>query len=151
MQVDKESIYLIQKTIKKAGWIDLPAHGYSMFPFIRKGDICRFIVCEPSKLKKGDVVLFQSSKGQLVAHRFYQVASVNNEKRYLFKGDTNLGLDEPICSEQMIGKLDKIRRNRLTFRVRGVAAFVWGKLILSFPSLSGLLRKYVDRKNTLQF
>ena len=144
--MDKDSIYLISQILIRNGWINLPADGDSMFPFIQKGDIGRFIICDPTSLNKGDIVLFQSANAQLVAHRLYQVISVNNQKKYQFKGDTNLGLDEPVGPEQIIGKLTCIQKKRITFSATNRVVRVWGKIILSFPVLSSLLRRYLNMK-----
>lgn len=130
--------------MQRDGWINLPAHGNSMFPFIQKGDICKFIECEPSSLKKGDIVLFHLSNGHLVGHRLYQVIIIGNQIQYQCKGDTNLGIDEPIRFEQIIGKLTSVQKRWITFEETDVSAFVWKKIIVSFPGVSGMLRKYLN-------
>lgn len=147
--MDKSLIYFIQKMLDKKGWIDLPAHGSSMFPFIQEGDICRFVISEPLNIKKGDIILFQTSKGQIIAHRLYKVTCVDNLLKYQFKGDTNFGLDKPINSNQIMGKLYSVQKNRLTFRAANIPSYAWGRLILSFPLLSSWLRTYLNRKSPL--
>lgn len=130
--------------MQRHGWINLPADGNSMFPFIQKGDICKFIVCDPSRLRKGDIVLFQSSNGLLVGHRFYRVMIIDNQIQYQCKGDTNLGTDEPIHREQIIGKLISVQKSWITFDETDVSATVWKKIIVSFPHVSAMLRKYLN-------
>ena len=58
MLFDEETIHFFKSVIRKNEYLDLPAEGTSMFPFIQEGDICRFCECDPLRLKKGDVVLF---------------------------------------------------------------------------------------------
>lgn len=149
MQAEKETILLITNAIKKAGWIELPAKGNSMFPFIQEGDICRFILCEPSALRKGDIILFSSPTGQLIAHRLYRTLTNNNQIYYLFKGDSNLGFDELIRKEQIIGKLTCVQKRKANIYSGNLIASSYGRLILSFPILSHLLRIYVNKHRTI--
>lgn len=148
MLFSKEVIQLLSYTIAKYGSIELPAEGNSMFPFIHKGDLCRFIPCEDSQLKKGDIVLFHTPAGQLIAHRYYQLKSINNQTHYICKGDSNIGFDDPLSKEQIIGKLIHIRKNKVQVFVTDSQAYVWGKLILTFPVISRLIRKYLNFKES---
>jgi signal peptidase len=150
MQVSKETMQLISNVIEQYGGVDLPAQGNSMFPFIREGDICRFNFCDGSLLKRGDIVLFHSLSGHLIAHRLYQLKSIHNRLYYVFKGDTNLGLDEPVNEDQLIGKLICIQKGKTVLHETGLAARVWSKMILALPIISLFLRMYLNRKeNTL--
>jgi signal peptidase len=151
MLVEKGAMELITRIMAKGGSIDLPAQGDSMFPFIKKGDICTFVLCEPSELKKGEVVLFHLQPGQLVAHRFYERKLINNQQYFIFKGDTNLGFDQPVREDEIIGKLTFIKRNKKKVSVLDLHAYAWGKLILTLPTLSIWLRSYLNRKNNFQF
>jgi signal peptidase I len=146
MQVSQATRMLISNTIEKKGRIDLPAQGNSMFPFIREGDICRFVSCHSALLKKGDIVLFQSLNGQMVAHRLHHQKSINNEPYYVFKGDTNLGHDDPIRDDQLIGILTLIQKRKTILHVTGLTASVWSQMILATPFLSLLLRLYLNHK-----
>lgn len=143
MIYDRSLTDFLKSMIHKNGWLDLPAEGDSMFPLIKKEDICRFFPFDPYSLKRGDIILFWNQKGQLVAHRFYKM---DRQQFYIFKGDTNLGYDEPVQQDRILGKLDSIRKNRRTVTVKGLSAYIWGELILSFPALSGLLRTYLNWK-----
>jgi signal peptidase I len=146
MLIDQPTFNLLQKTIKRVGWLQLPATGNSMFPFIHKGDLCRFNVCEPASIKKGDVILYLSPNGQLVAHRFVKSTMILNQQMFLFKGDTNLGIDEPIHPERILGKLVSIKKKQWKITTEHFFVQLWGTMILEFPILSGLLRKYLNRR-----
>lgn len=125
----------------------MPAEGNSMYPFIREGEVCRFDWCEPSLLKKGDTALFLSASERLVAHRFSHSESRNDWELYVFKGDANLGFDEPIAERQIIGKLTSIQKRHVKLKANGLIARIWGSLVLAFPLLSGLIRTYLNRKH----
>lgn len=143
MHIEKESVYLIKRTIQKTGSIEIPAEGKSMYPFIYRGDLCRFILCETHLLKRGDVVLYYSSGNRLVAHRLSHVR--NNT--FIFKGDTNLGYDEPVLEAQILGKLTWIQHCNKKKRVDNFSSVLWGKLILNIPILPAVLR---DRLNEIE-
>lgn len=146
MLMDENTLTFLKRTINKDGWLELPAYGNSMFPFIKQGNICRFVPCEPSLLKLGDVILFYSQAGQLIAHRLVKIKTIHNRPIFLFKGDTNLGLDQPVEEEWIIGKLEHVQKRGKQLTPEHFMANLWGKLILSFPILSGILRKHLNRK-----
>lgn len=145
MPIEKETARLVQSVVKRSGSIELPAQGDSMFPLIQEGDTCRFRSCLPSSLKKGDIVLFCSSDEKLVAHRLSHTMSLNQQIRFFFKGDTNLGFDEPVSQNQIIGKLVFIQKENMKVRANNPLAYMWGKLIFLIPGLSGLLRSYLNQ------
>jgi signal peptidase len=137
MQFNEDTLYLITQVMNNRGWIDLPAQGTSMYPLIKKGDICRFISCKASSIKKGDIILYRTNSSSLVAHRFYRLKPTNQQVQYIFKGDTNLGHDEPVNQDQILGKL-----------MTDFPADIWGQIILLLPILSKILRIYLNRKES---
>jgi signal peptidase I len=147
MLIDDQSFHFFKSVIEKYGWLDLPASGNSMFPFIRQGNLCRFIHCDPLTIKKGDIILYVSPTGQLIAHRFVRT----HQSKLLLKGDTNLGFDQPIEVERMIGKLVYVQKQRKRITQDQLIARIWGNMILAFPALTGLLRKHLNRKAHLQY
>jgi signal peptidase I len=147
MKANCKASYLVKDLIKKQGWMDLPADGTSMYPLIKKGDICRFISHEASKIKKGDVLLFRTLSGNLVAHRLVRIYTHHNQVMYLLKGDTNLGVDEPITETQIMGELAFIKRGKKKMNVSNPVLHAWGKVVLFFPVLSALLRSFLNKKS----
>lgn len=145
-QADAETLHLIRGVVKRKGWIDLPSYGTSMFPLIREDDVCRFVSCGPADLQRGDVVLFVTAAGQLVAHRFYRTEWIHNKAHYLCKGDTNLGFDEPVSDERIIGRLAYIQKKNRRIQTNRLIFDVWGRLVVSIPHISWLLRMYLNRK-----
>ncbi|WP_409290483.1 hypothetical protein [Peribacillus sp. SCS-37] len=144
--LDESIIQLLKASIKKEGWIELPASGLSMFPVLKNGDVCRFVRCEPASLSKGHIVLFEL-RGQLIAHRFIQRLSTDDEDIFLFKGDTNLAVDEPVSEGRIIGRLAVIRRSGNELGTSGAAFNLWGKLITGYPLLTIILRRFLYQKN----
>jgi signal peptidase I len=143
MLFDQETICFLKVAIEKDGFLELPAHGNSMFPLIQRGDVCKFVPCSPGSLGKGDIILFHTDNGQLIAHRFIGMEATH----YLFKGDTNLGNDLPATPEQIIGKLTSIKKQRSDVSMQNTSVELWGKLIIALPVLSGSLRRYLNWKS----
>ncbi|MBM7651840.1 signal peptidase I [Neobacillus cucumis] len=151
MQIDIHTFTLLKKAINKDGWLELPSSGNSMYPLIQKGNICRFVPCKTSLFKKGDVLLYYSQTGELVAHRFVKKVKMKDQTVLVLKGDTNLGYDQPIEENWILGKLVNVQKKHLTITTNHVLSRLWGTLILSNPFLSGILRNYLNRKLDVHF
>jgi signal peptidase I len=150
MLLDSRTFLLLKSKVQSEGFIDLPAYGNSMFPFIKKGNLCRFTSALPSDLKKGDIVLFHSVTGQLVAHRLSDTKELDGNRVFILKGDTNLGFDQPIIEQQIIGVLTYIQKGDKRVHMNEFSASFWGWLILSLPILSGWLRSYINFKEQIK-
>ncbi|WP_226667525.1 signal peptidase I [Metabacillus litoralis] len=147
MQFDKDTVDLLLSTIKKYGWMDLPSDGISMYPYIKKGNICRFTNFNESTVRQGDILLYYSSTGQLIAHRFlYEKTFPNGKKHFILKGDTNVSNDEPISKEQIIGSLISITNSKKTVYTSNLTSKLWGYSIRFFPILSRVIKYYLTRK-----
>ncbi|WP_191556880.1 S24/S26 family peptidase [Metabacillus idriensis] len=143
MRFDHKTINLLKATIEKHGWIDLPAEGFSMYPFIQKGDICRFTKFNNKKFKKGDILLFYTTSGKMIAHRLYRY-----ENGYFFlKGDTNERLDEPVSPAQVIGCLESVQKDKGIIHMNNPFAFLYSKAVVSTPFSARLFRLYINRKH----
>jgi signal peptidase I len=145
--VDIHAVGLLKSRVITTGYIYLPASGNSMYPLIKKGDLCRFITIYPSHLTRGDIVLYHSLTGQLVAHRLVSTREHDGKRTFILKGDTNLGLDKPVEEPQIIGLLTSIKKGDKSIHMNGLFARLWSSLILTFPILSGVLRGFIIRKN----
>lgn len=150
MLYNVETVDLLRYSLKKNEWIDLPAYGNSMYPIIKEGNVCRFIICDPLTLQKGDIILFHALSGQLVAHRFIEKILLQDSLLYRIKGDTNLGFDQPIRQEQILGKLLYIKKGNTVLYAFHFSMYIWGEIILYLPFLSKILRKYLNFKNVLK-
>jgi signal peptidase I len=150
MLFDPKTFIMLRNKVQSEGYIDLPAYGNSMYPFIQKGDVCRFTLADPSKLIKGDIVLFHSLTGQLIAHRLTNTKEFDGNRLFLLKGDTNLGFDQPIEERQIIGLLTYIQKGDKRIHMKGFSASFWGWLILSLPILSGWIRSYINKKEQIK-
>lgn len=139
---------LIKHKMASAGWIELPALGCSMYPLIREGNKCRFHAIPPKAIKKGDILLYRSARGELIAHRFCSVREEGNKSMYLCKGDTNLGYDQLIEEEQILGILYSIQTATRHLHMTDLRVVLWRKAIIGLPFLPRLINRYLARKIT---
>jgi signal peptidase I len=112
--------------------VRIKTSGPSMFPLIRTGDK---VILRPEKnLKVGDIIVFKRDD-QMVCHRLVRVFERDGIK-YQTCGDTHFGLDEPILANQILGKVIKIEREKVSLKRK--------ILILIYPLLSiGRLNAFV--------
>jgi signal peptidase I len=148
MLANQETLRLIQDVLRKKGYIDIPSYGHSMEPYIKKGDLCRFVPFQSSRIQKGDVVLYITDKGQLIGHRVKEINFKNKTKLYQLKGDANLGFNEEVEEEQFIGKLLLIQRGEKVLEPSDLPLKLWTWAILTLPILSALLNKRMAKKRT---
>lgn len=127
---------VISHILTSKGSVDLLASGTSMFPLIREREICRFTKCEKAYLRRGDILLYESSHGHLVAHRL--ILQIGD--KYLCKGDSNIGVDEWISKNQIIGKMLYVRKRKRVRFVDQFAGKLWTRAILTWPFLSRILK-----------
>jgi len=96
-----------------------------MFPFINTGD--RITVSPEKNPAIGDYILFKKN-GQMVCHRLVKIFEKGGIRYYQTRGDTHFGLDELILADQILGKVIKIEREKVSLKRR--------ILILTYPLLS---------------
>ncbi|WJH32297.1 hypothetical protein N6H14_17915 [Paenibacillus sp. CC-CFT747] len=140
---------LIRHRLHSQGYMDLPAVGSSMFPYIRQGMICRFVPVKAPDISPGDILLFHDQAGRLVAHRCLRLPKDNGETGYVCKGDANVGYDQPIEAGCIVGKLAYVHRRRAGERLEPMAASVWRFAAMNLPFTSPIVRRYLDWKERL--
>lgn len=92
----------------------------------------------------GDIILFRSDAGHLIAHRLLSVIQRDEECLYVCKGDSNAGYDEPIRIEQMLGVMYIIRKRGKDILMSNLTVSFWSKAIIKFPILSKGLNRYIS-------
>ncbi|MCI1858998.1 MAG: hypothetical protein LKI80_12670 [Sporolactobacillus sp.] len=134
----------LRQVIVRRGRINLRARGYSMFPYIRPGDVCTFISVDQTRLKRGVIVLYQNRCGRLIAHRLLGCsADTSGKPHYLAKGDSNRLPDAPFSLNCLIGVMTAIRADRHPLRLTHLLRRTWCVLILNLPLLSRIVAKYL--------
>ncbi|HBH62542.1 MAG TPA: hypothetical protein DDX85_12560 [Nitrospiraceae bacterium] len=98
--------------------------GVSMFPLINTGD--RITVSPERNPTMGDLIVF-TSNDQMVCHRLVRVFEKDGMKYYQTRGDSLFSPDEPVTLNQILGKVVRIERERLSLQRR--------ILLLIYPAL----------------
>ena len=104
---------LARDVLNQGQYFRFRAHGQSMWPFIRPGDV---LLIEPLRSKwprVGDVALYQTVHGTLVAHRVVRTGareSENNSGLYL-RGDRLWAPLEQTHPHQLLGRVVAIERD----------------------------------------
>ncbi|MEJ2683500.1 MAG: signal peptidase I [Candidatus Sulfobium sp.] len=107
--------------------------GLSMFPLIATGD--RIVISPQRDFAIGDLVVFAKSD-IMVCHRLAQVFAEDGIEYYRTRGDNCSGTDEPVPSDQIIGKVISIERARVSL-ARKILLFAYP--VLRFARLNSLV------------
>ena len=101
---------LRKEAIKNGHAVQTLASGYSMFPFLRKGDLLTVEPVSMDKIKRGDVVVFESEE-KWIAHRVISISNFLNTIELTLRGDTRLHKDPIVHLENYVGKVVGFKRN----------------------------------------
>jgi len=132
---------LSKEIYSKGGALYFRIRGSSMYPFIRDGDILAIQPVEITDLKLGDIVAFQSTSQNLVAHRLIQKQFQKGDIFLRTRGDAAWELDDYISKKQIVGRVFKIKRGQKVILINShfwrLVSIIWTKC----SSLSPLLLK----------
>lgn len=83
--------------------------GRSMQPLLYSGDLLFIEHQDFHHLKAGNIIFFRDKNGSYVIHRL--VRKSKSSENLITKGDNSRKFDDPLTSEQIIGKVIEIRRH----------------------------------------
>ncbi len=89
--------------------IKVTAGGYSMFPFLRKGDMVYINKCKTSEYEPGDIVVFKTPE-KFIAHRILSINKKGSSLTIISKGDSLIKYDTKVIKEQLLGKIIRVKR-----------------------------------------
>lgn len=104
---------LRKEAIKNGHAVQTLASGYSMFPFLRKGDILTVEPIPMNKIKRGDVVVFEMEENW-IAHRVIKIRNSEKGLEFLLRGDTCISFDPVVNQFNYVGALINFTRNKKT-------------------------------------
>lgn len=123
-----EHMELSAEILAKGGALRVEAHGSSMHPLIRDGDVLTIQPAEAPTLKVGDVALYRVAGERMVAHRIVGRPMRDGGAMLAARGDSSNGTDEEIHAEQVMGRVVLIQRGETTISLdRG---FPWWAVLL---------------------
>lgn len=91
----------------------LRAHGGSMFPAIRSGDILEIRQCAADAVQRGDVVL-RLEEGRLFAHRVMNTFVDDGESFVVTRGDSHWRCDPAWSASRLLGRVTEVTRDGRT-------------------------------------
>ena len=107
---DSDFTELSWEILKRGDSIRFKAHGSSMLPLIRDGDILTIKPIKIWDLKPGDVVFYQTAGEKCVVHRVITIDIRNDQHIVVFKGDSSPGSLEEVEEEQLLGRVVQLHR-----------------------------------------
>jgi len=103
---------LSSSVLSRGGSFSFKAHGSSMYPFIRNGDILTIQPVEVAALKVGDIAFYRTSEKRLAAHRVVDKKHQGDKLMLLMRGDSVFKNDGWIYSDKVFGKVVGIQRDK---------------------------------------
>ena len=115
--------------------VRMHVHGSSMYPTIRSGDLVEIHPSPAPHPRRGDIILFESSRG-LTLHR---VRQIRPDGAIVARGDAARQNDAPIGLEMVVGVArTRVRNGRRSILKRFYSPLLgelrrFGSRVLSFP------------------
>jgi len=119
---------LRKEIIRQGRSVQIFASGYSMFPFLRKGDLLTVEPVPMETIKRGDIVVFEMEE-KWIAHRVIKIRNSTKALEFLLRGDTCMAFDPVVDKENFIGSVQVFtRKNSKKVLSKGVLN-TWRKII----------------------
>jgi hypothetical protein len=117
---------LISDLLTDGHMLKFRAPGDSMYPTICDGDVITVMPIESASINIGDIILYRHSSG-VTAHRVTCIAKrdtyqsqhaaptpqssgLSPHHLFYFRGDAAIVFDNPVCAEQVLGKVTLVER-----------------------------------------
>ncbi len=113
----EEALSLRKKLIENNHSVKIVASGYSMYPFMRPGDVQTISPVPIEEIKVGDVAVFERNN-DWISHRVIDIQNNNNEITLILRGDTSIQLDPLVTKENYIGKTVAFERNGIIHDIK---------------------------------
>lgn len=112
----KEDSSLRKQLIENNHAVKIVASGYSMFPFMRNGDIQTIGPVPIEEIQIGDVVVFEHAN-KWISHRVISIQNNNTAITLILRGDTCIRLDPFVTKANYIGKTLAYERGENTINL----------------------------------
>jgi signal peptidase len=120
---------LSAEILRQGGSFQFRAHGASMVPFVRDGDLLTIAPADAAALEIGDVALCRTRRDRIIAHRVVGWTVQGGERMLETRGDARLASDRPVPADCVLGRVVHIQRAGRGYRLdRGpwrLAARLW--------------------------
>jgi hypothetical protein len=118
--------------LSKGCGVRIRARGWSMYPFIKHGDVIEVEPVEASLVRIGDIILCCDDEDRLVAHRVVKRSSRDPQATLVTKGDWTPRMDRLVYPEQVLGRAVAVERRgkriRLNTGARWLIQVSWARM-----------------------
>ena len=121
--------------IEAKGKIYLRLSGFSMFPFLKEGDVALIKKVEINTLNIGDVIVFRKDQ-KMIAHRLVEIKKNGEHYSITTKGDTTKKNDPVFTEQNYIGKIVSFYRNEKNTSITSKYYELIGKIIVKTTRLN---------------
>lgn len=92
------------------GSFQFEAHGHSMAPAVRDGDVLTLEPVRGEAVRVGDIVLYRDDRSQPVVHRVAACGARAGSAVLTIRGDAAPGASEAVPAERVLGRVVRIER-----------------------------------------
>jgi signal peptidase I len=112
LEVQSYDLYGLGRGLLDAGAsFRLKACGWSMYPFVREGDVLEIAPVPFGEIGIGDIVFYRSGS-RLLTHRVVGFVSEGDEVLIRARGDGFIQADPPVGESDLVGRVEAIYRPR---------------------------------------
>lgn len=108
---------LSAEVLARGGALRFEAHGGSMAPFIRPGDVLTVEPTAADGLRVGDVALYRRGANDLVVHRVVARRIEGGQIWLTMRGDAAPGAAEQVAGSQVLGRIVHLQRAARVIRL----------------------------------
>lgn len=140
------------EVLERGGLFCFKAHGSSMYPFIRDGDILTVQPIEIETLTIGDVAFYRSAWDRVIVHRIVEKKITNGQCVLIMRGDSGLNTNEHVPVDQVLGRVMSIQRGQKIIQLDDKFWKLTSRLwITSYPLSTLFLRAVLRIKRVASF
>lgn len=134
-----------RQILRRGAAIRYRAAGWSMYPLIRHGDILEIQPIQASAVRVGDVILFETEEGGVLAHRLIHKQGADNRTLLTTKGDALAHPDKPIHADKLLGRVTRIERRGRTIGLDRPLPRLLGRLWAKWPAGCNATYRFLAR------
>jgi len=131
------------KTFIEEGYnLKVEAGGFSMFPYLRKGDLLIIKSCKFDRLRIGDIIVFRSNE-KYIAHRLVRKKRSEDKMWLIPKGDFIPKYDFPVGEETFIGKVIAIKKRNSNIDLERDSRILINYMIAKMAPVMNIALKFI--------
>jgi hypothetical protein len=108
---------LARQILGSGNQLRFQARGQSMHPSIQDGDVLVVAPLAGKRIRCADVLLVDTGRSRLLAHRVIKIDRTNRPTRFLLKMDTGSVPDGWFTEEGILGRVEALERGAIKIRL----------------------------------